>query len=92
MALKYFAFFIGAGCGSHAEPEHQDHVWFTWTIRFVSTTTISMKCLPKWIPLNSHVRFKEEGVGMEAGEVEGVGGEVKGGELVGEGGPLMVDP
>jgi len=27
---------------------------------------------------------------MEAGEVEGVGGEVKGGQLVGEGVPLMV--
>jgi len=29
------------------------------TIRFVSTTTISMKCLPNWTPLNSHVRFKQ---------------------------------
>ena len=27
---------------------------------------------------------------MEAGEVEGVGGEVKGGRLVGEGVPLML--
>ena len=27
----------------------------------------------------------EEGVGMEAGEVEGVGGEVKGGQLAGKG-------
>ena len=34
----------------------------------------------------------EEGVGMEAGDVEGVGGEVKGGQLVGEGVPLMLAP
>jgi len=34
----------------------------------------------------------EEGVGMEAGEVEGVGGEVKGGQLAGKGVPLMVAP
>ena len=34
----------------------------------------------------------EQGVGMEAGEVEGVGEEVKGGHLVGEGVPLMVAP
>jgi len=27
---------------------------------------------------------------MEAGEVEGIGGEVKGGQLAGEGVPLMV--
>ena len=33
----------------------------------------------------------EEGVGMEAGEVEGVGREVKGGQLAGKGVPLMVD-
>jgi len=33
-----------------------------------------------------------EGVGMEAGEVEGVGGEVKGGQLGGKGVPLMVAP
>jgi len=32
----------------------------------------------------------EEEVGMEAGEVEGVGGEVKGELLVGEGVPLML--
>ena len=32
----------------------------------------------------------EEGVGMEAGEVEGVGGEVKGGPLAGEEVPLPV--
>jgi len=32
----------------------------------------------------------EEGVGMEAGEVEGDGGEVKGGRLAGEGVPLML--
>jgi len=32
----------------------------------------------------------EEGVGMEAGEVEGVGGQVKWGLLVGEGVPLML--
>jgi len=29
---------------------------------------------------------------MEAGEVEGVGGEVKGGQLAGEGVLLMVSP
>jgi len=29
---------------------------------------------------------------MEAGEVEGVGGVMKGGQLVGEGVPLMVAP
>jgi len=34
----------------------------------------------------------EEGVGMEAGEVEGVGEEVKGGQLPGKGVPLMVAP
>ena len=34
----------------------------------------------------------EEGVGMEAGEVEGVEGEMKGGHLPGEGIPLMVAP
>ena len=34
----------------------------------------------------------KEGVGMEAGEVEGVGGEVKGGQPAGEGVPLMVPP
>jgi len=34
----------------------------------------------------------EEGVGMETGEVEGVGGEVKGGQLVGKGVLLMVVP
>jgi len=34
----------------------------------------------------------EEGVGMEAGEVEGVGGEVTGGQLAGEWVPLMVAP
>jgi len=34
----------------------------------------------------------EEGVGMEAGEVEGVGGEGKRGQLAGEGVPLMVAP
>jgi len=34
----------------------------------------------------------EEGVGMEAGEVEGIGGEVKGGQLDGEEVPLMVAP
>jgi len=34
----------------------------------------------------------EEGVGMEAGEVEGVGREVKGGQLAGKGVPLMVAP
>ena len=32
----------------------------------------------------------EEGVEMEAGEVEGVGGEVKGGQLAGEEVLLMV--
>ena len=34
----------------------------------------------------------KEGVGMEAGELEGVGGEVKGGQLAGKGVPLMVAP
>ena len=34
----------------------------------------------------------EEGVGMEAGEVEGVGSEVKGGQSTGEWVPLMVAP
>jgi len=34
----------------------------------------------------------EEGVGMEAGEAEGDGGAVKGGQLAGEGVPLMVAP
>jgi len=34
----------------------------------------------------------EEGVGMEAGEVEGVGEEVKGGQVVGKGVQLMVAP
>jgi len=34
----------------------------------------------------------EEGVGMEAGEVEGVGGELTGGHLDGEWVPLMVAP
>jgi len=34
----------------------------------------------------------EEGVGMETGEVEGVGGEVKGGQLPGKEVPLMVTP
>ena len=32
----------------------------------------------------------KEGVGMEAGEVEGAGGEVKGGRLAGEGVPWML--
>jgi len=32
----------------------------------------------------------EEGVVMEAGEVEGVGGESKGGRLAGEGVPAML--
>jgi len=32
----------------------------------------------------------EEGVGMEAEEVEGDGGEVKGARLAGEGVPLML--
>ena len=32
----------------------------------------------------------EEGVGMEAGEVEGDGGEVGGGRLAGEGVPLLL--
>jgi len=32
----------------------------------------------------------EEGVGMEAGEVAGVGGEVKREQLVGDGVPLML--
>jgi len=35
---------------------------------------------------------REERVGMEAGEVEGFGGEVKGGQVAGEGVPLMVAP
>ena len=35
---------------------------------------------------------EEEGVGIEAGRVEGVGGEVKGGHLAGEEVPLMVAP
>jgi len=34
----------------------------------------------------------EEGVGMEAGEVEGVWGEVQGGHLARKGVPLMVAP
>jgi len=34
----------------------------------------------------------EEGVKMEAGEVEGVGGEVKRGQVAGKGVPLMVAP
>jgi len=34
----------------------------------------------------------KEGVGMEAGEVGGVGGEVKGEQPVGEGVPLMEAP
>ena len=34
----------------------------------------------------------EEGVGMEAGEGEGVGGEGKGGQLAGEEVPSMVAP
>jgi len=34
----------------------------------------------------------EEGVGMEAGEGEGVGGDVKGEQLTGEWVPLMVAP
>ena len=34
----------------------------------------------------------EQGVGVEAGEVEGVEGEVKGGQLPGKGVPLMVSP
>jgi len=35
---------------------------------------------------------REGGVVMEAGEVEAVGGEVKGGQLAGKGVPLMVAP
>ena len=35
---------------------------------------------------------REERVGMEAGEVEGFGGEVKGGQLAEEEVPLMVAP
>jgi len=35
---------------------------------------------------------EDEGVGMEAGEVEGVEGGVKGGHLAGEGLLLMVAP
>jgi len=35
---------------------------------------------------------EEEGVGLEAGEGEGVEGEVKGGQLPGKGVPLMVSP
>jgi len=34
----------------------------------------------------------EEGVGMEVGEVEGVGGEEKGGQLSGKGVLLMAVP
>ena len=34
----------------------------------------------------------EQGVRMETGEVEGVGGEVKGGQIAGEEVPLMVAP
>jgi len=34
----------------------------------------------------------EEGVEMKVGEVEGVGREVKGGQLAGKGVPLMVAP
>jgi len=34
----------------------------------------------------------EEGVVMEAGEVEGVGGKVKGGQVAGKRVPLMVAP
>jgi len=43
----------------------------------------------KSVPQNMAQQW-EEGVGMEAREVEGVGGGVKGGQLVGEGMPLMV--
>ena len=57
---------LGVWLRSHARAlaaglPRQDHVRMTTVliICFVSTTTISMKCLVWWIPLNTHVRFEQ---------------------------------